>query len=114
MENIFVAKSKFGKEIRLTQKVWYEKILKDHVEFALHSEYLDEVKRTIEEPEYIVEGWEGEMLALRWCEIAPKNAKYLCIVYRELDRDGFVITAFFISRFGKLLKRKILWKKRAF
>ena len=72
----------------------------------------DEIKKIIEDPEYIVQGWEGELLAMRWCEIAPKTPKYLCVVYRELNGEGFVITAFFISRFGKLLRRKILWQKR--
>jgi len=32
-------------------------------------------------------------------------------VYRELNGDGFVITAFFISRFERLLRRGILWQK---
>lgn len=63
------------------------------------------------EPEYIVEGWAGELLALKWSEITPRNPKYLCVVYRELNNDGFVITAFFISRYGKLLRRKVVWQK---
>lgn len=112
MQNIFVARSKFGKEIRLTRKIWFDKILAEHKEFAQRTDYPDEIKKIIEDPEYIVQGWEGELLAMRWCEIAPKTPKYLCVVYRELNGEGFVITAFFISRFGKLLRRKILWQKR--
>lgn len=108
---LFVVTSKFGKDIRLTETIWFEKILKEHPEFGQRAEYLDEVRRAIGEPDYIIQGWEGALLALRWCEIAPKTPKHLCVVYRELDGDGFVITAFFISRFGKLLRRGVLWRK---
>jgi hypothetical protein len=104
--------SKFGKRIELSAKIWQEKILQEHPEFALNPEYLNEVFKTIEEPEYIIEGWAGEFLALRWCKIAPKSPKYLCVVYRELEERGFIITAFFISRYGKLLRRKIRWQKQ--
>lgn len=109
---IWIAKSKFGKLVRLTEKVWSEKIGKEHPEFFLQTGFLDELFKTIEEPKYIVEGWNGELLALRWCETAPKNPKYLCVVYRECNNEGFVITAFFISRYGKLLRRKIIWPKQ--
>jgi len=111
-EKFLIPISKFGKKIELSSKVWKEKILLGHPEFSLNPEYLNEIFRTIEDPEYIVEGWTDELLALRWCEVAPKNPKYLCVVYRELEDRGFIITAFFISRYGKLLRRKIKWQKQ--
>jgi len=104
--------SKFGKKIELSPKIWKEKILTEHPEFGLNPKYPNEVFKTIEEPEYIIEGWAGEYLALRWCKIAPKGPKYLCVVYRELENRGFIITAFFISRYGKLLRRKIKWQRQ--
>jgi hypothetical protein len=106
---LWVATSKFGKRVRLTEKIWSGKILQEHPEFSLETGYLNELRKAIEEPEYIVEGWQDELLALRWCKLAPKSPKYLCVVYREYDNEGFVITAFFISRYGKLLRRKIKW-----
>ena len=109
---LWIAASKSGRSIRLTSKVWFEKILLEHPEFSVLPEYLDELQKVIEEPEYIVEGWQGENLALRWCEKAPKNPKYLCAVYREYGTEGFIITAFFISRYGKLLRRNIKWRKQ--
>ena len=87
---LFVVKSKFCKSIRLTRKIWFDKILHEHPEFSL----------------------EQELLALRWCETAPNNPKYLCVVYREYDNEGFIITAFFISKYGKLLRRNIKWPKQ--
>lgn len=110
-EVLFVAKSKSGKAVRLTKRIWSEKILKEHIEFNQSPEYINEVRSTIEDPQYVIEGWTGELLALRWCKIAPYSPKYMCVVYRELNGEGFIITAFFISRYGKLLKRKVLWKK---
>jgi len=104
--------SKFGKLVRLTHKVWSEKILREHPEFSLKAEYLDALRQTVEKPEYIIEGWQQELLALHWCEIAPRSPKYLCVVYREYADEGFVITAFFISRYGKLLRRKVLWPQQ--
>jgi hypothetical protein len=103
--------SKSNKLVRLTSKVWNGKILSEHPEFSAFPEYVDELRKTIEDPEYIVEGWQGENLALRWCKKAPNSPKYLCAVYREYNKEGFVITAFFISRYGKLLRRKIIWQK---
>jgi hypothetical protein len=109
---IFVAESIAKKRIRLTRKVWAEKICLEHPELAKHSEHVAEVKRTIEDPDYIVAGWKGEILALRWCETAPNRPKHLCVVYRELNDDGLVITAFFTSRLQSFLKRVILWQKK--
>jgi hypothetical protein len=113
-EVIAVVNSKEGKPIRITKSIWRGKILAEHQEFAADNRYLNEVQNTIEDPEFIMEGWSGERLALRWCEIAPKGPKHLCVVYRELEDDGFVITAFFISRFEKLTRRRnILWQKNS-
>ncbi len=108
---VWTVASKSDKSIRLTAKVWNGKILLEHPEFAALPECAEELRKTIEDPEYIVEGWQGENLALRWCEKAPNAPKYLCVVYREYNKEGFVITAFFISRYGKLLRRKIKWQK---
>ena len=109
--DLFTARSKFGKRIRLTKAAWLDKMLKDHPELSARKEYIDEVKRTVEDPDYIISGWFGEYLALRFCEVAPKRPKYLCVVYRELDEEGFIITAFFISKPYKLLRRGVLWRK---
>lgn len=63
------------------------------------------MKRTLEEPEQIFEGSQGEKLAVREVEIG----KWLVIVYREFEDDGFVITAFLTRRYRSLAKRNVLW-----
>ena len=84
----------------------------EHPEFAEGDTSLEDVREAIEEPDYIVKGWSGELLAIRWCERAPKRPKHLCVIYRELNDAGFIITAFFISRYQKLLRREIVWQKK--
>jgi hypothetical protein len=110
-KSLFMVDSVHGKPIRLTDTVWTGKILENHAEFAINSGYLEEVKITIEPPDFVVAGWSGEHLALRECKSAPGGSKSLCVVYRELDSDGFVITAFFISKPQKLLRRGIVWRR---
>ena len=57
------------------------------------------------EPERIIGGQQGELLAIR--EFEP--GKYLVVVYRELQEDGFVITAFLTRRAASLNRRKQIW-----
>ena len=84
---LFVAASRTGHQIRLTPAAW-RKIQRDHPEFSGGIDYLEEVRRTLEDPDYLVVGWEGADLALRWCEIAPGSPKHVCVVYRELERKA--------------------------
>jgi len=110
---LFTAMSRSKRNIRMDSATWFNKILRDHPELGMRDEYVNEVKRTIEDPDYVVSGWFGEYLALRFCNIAPKSPKYLCVVYRELNKEGFVITTFFISKPYKLFRRGVLWRKRS-
>ncbi len=64
-----------------------------------------EVLETISNPARVVEGGEGELLALRELDLG----KYIVVVYRELEGDGFVITAFLTRRLRSLERRKQLW-----
>ena len=41
-------------------------------------------EKAVGDPEYLIKGRKGEILALRWCTIAPKGPKYLCVIYKEL------------------------------
>lgn len=109
--NIFIAITPSNRKVRLTTKVWVNKIQKHHPEF-LSIDYLWEIKVSLQTPDFVVNGWSGELIALKWCETAPRRPKHLCVVYRELNDDGFVITAFFTSRGDRFLKRGVTWQKR--
>ncbi|SRR6266545_3807464 len=98
---ISIILSKNGVPIRLTDERWTH-IIEEHGELA---DLRQEVLQTVAEPERIVEGKAGELLALRELE----NGKWLVVVYRELVDDGFVITAFLTRRLRSFEKRKQVW-----
>ena len=95
------ATSKNGVTIRLTDERWTH-ITEEHAELAGCRLELLEV---IVEPERIVSGSAGELLALK----KQKDGKMLVVVYREDADDGFVITAFLTRREASLKRRKQLW-----
>jgi hypothetical protein len=87
--------------IRLTDERWGH-ITEEHGELAgLKSEIL----ATVANPTWIFAGHQGELLAVR--EIEP--GKYLVVVYRELQNDGFIITAFLTRRLYAMQRRQQLW-----
>jgi len=90
-----------GIPIRLTDERW-EHITEEHPEF-LDKE--SEVLRTIEKPEKIYEGNNGELLAVR--ETEPK--KFIVVVYKETPPEGYIITAFYTRRIRSLQRRKQIW-----
>ncbi len=100
---IGIAVSKNGVPIRLTEERWFH-IVENHDELAGLS---DDVLITVEDPDYIVRGWTDELLAVR-----KINDKYLVVVYKELENDGFIITAFITKKVDKVLKRGIVWQKK--
>ncbi len=95
------ATSKNGIEIRLPDERW-EHIITGHGELAdMQQDVLD----TISEPERVLAGGAGELLSVREIEAG----KWLVVAYRELEDDGFVITAFMTRRQQSLDKRDQLW-----
>jgi len=93
--------SKNGLKIRLTDERWLH-IAEEHAELF---EAREQVLTTISEPQRILAGNAGELLASR--EVEP--GKWMVVVYRELEQDGFIITAFLTRRIRSLDKRKQLW-----
>lgn len=94
-------RSKGGVLIRLTEERWNH-IIDEHGELSgLRTELL----QTVSDPERILAGNDGALLAVRTVE----PGKWLVAVYREVEEDGFVITAFLTRRFRSLDRRKQLW-----
>ena len=90
-----------GVPIRLTDERWAH-IMEAHDDLADNRYDLLETMRF---PDVVVAGRARELLAMR--EIGP--ARWLVIVYRELDSDGFIITAYSTSRIAALRRRERLW-----
>ncbi len=93
--------------IRLTRKQWLH-IIESHDYMAGNR---DKVLETVHEPDYIVESDRGEFIALKHYSKTNISAKDCAVVYKELDFDGFVITAFLTSKPEKILIKGILWKR---
>ncbi len=87
--------------IRLTYERWYH-ITENHDDLA---SYFHEVLDAIENPELIVQGNEKTFKAVK--NIGKR--KWMVVVYKESSKnDGFVITAYFLS---KKPKGKPIWKR---
>jgi hypothetical protein len=93
--------SRNGVPIRLTDERWFH-ITEGHPEMA---GYYFEVLETVEGPEAIYAGDNEEYIAIR----NIKNEKYIIVIYKECDDDGFVITAFFTKRIKQMEKRRRIW-----
>ena len=89
--------SKNGVPIRLTDERWAH-IMEEHGELACRRL---EIVETVANPTEIFAGNRSELLAVR--EVEP--GKYLVVVYRESQQDGFIITAF-LTRKGQALRRR--------
>ena len=94
-------RSKNGVTIRLTEERWSH-IMDEHRELeGLHRAVLE----TVTDPERVLAGGAGELLAVRIHE----PGKWLVVAYREAEDDGFVITAFLTRRLRSLDRRRQLW-----
>ncbi len=95
------ALAKSGLIIRLTEERW-QHISEGHPELL---ELQDEIMQSIENPDKILEGNNGELLVIK----ALRDNKHLVAIYKELQEDGFVITAYLTKRINSLNKRKEVW-----
>ena len=93
--------SKNGVPIRRTDERWFH-IVENHDDLAGHS---DLVLQTVEDPDLILRGHGGALIATR----VLGRRKYLGVIYKEVTRKyGFVITAYFTS---EISRRLIKWRK---
>lgn len=107
MELLATVNSKRGIPLRLTHERWSH-IVESHDYMAGH---LDLVVETLSDPDYVVAGVQGELLALKRYDRTVIGPKHMVVVYREREEDGFIVTAFMTSKADKLIKRGLQWQK---
>ena len=90
-----------GVSIRLPEERWAH-IVGHHDNL---NDMRAEVLETVGQPERIVAGSRGELLAVRRRE----PGKWLVVAYREFIEDGFIITAFLTSKVAPIEKRRQIW-----
>ena len=90
-----------GALIWLTAERWVH-IVGEHPELTgLKADVLE----TVRNPDRIVAGNANELLAIK--EYMPGN--WLVVAYRELNGDGFIITAYSTSKMAWLRRKRQLW-----
>jgi hypothetical protein len=95
--------SKNGVPLRLTEERWFH-IIENHDDLP---GYYDDVLSTIEDPDFIIEGYAKAFIALNKI---TKN-KFLAVVYREVSKeDRFVIAAYFTSKIN--LEKEVILRQR--
>jgi hypothetical protein len=96
-----VAQSVNGIPIRLPDERW-EHIIQRHADLSGQKQLL---LQTIAEPTRILRGNKDELFALQ--EIKP--GKWLVVIYKEDNTDGFIITAFSTRNVNSLNRRQQIW-----
>ncbi|MEJ2749837.1 MAG: hypothetical protein P8183_18295 [Anaerolineae bacterium] len=88
--------------IRLTTERWFH-IVENHDDLA---GYYDDVLTTIENPDLILRGHRGSLVACR----NFGHDRFLSVIYRQVSQDdGFIITAYFAR---KIDRKKAIWQKQ--
>jgi hypothetical protein len=102
-----VAVSKNGTPIRITDERWTH-VVESHDYMAGNRELVVE---TVEDPDAIVTGRKGELIALRHYHATSISEKHVVVVYSEIENDGFLITAFMTSAPETMLRKGVIWQR---
>ena len=96
-----------GKMIRLTEVLWL------HIVFfypEIEGEQ-EKMKEVLENPEIVVKGaTEDTKICYKFYPSTPVASKYLAVVVKVLDREGFIVTSYFTER---VRRGEVLWRKTA-
>ena len=103
---MFLIESRNAVPVRLTEER-LNHIIRNHPDMKNQESRMLE---TVNDPEFILEGDFGELLATRFYSKTPLTSKHLIVAYKEISKiDGFILTAYYARRISS--RRKILWKK---
>ncbi len=103
---VFKVISKVGKVVTLDENRWRHVL--EHPEMR---NQLDRIKETVANPDEVRESVHdfSVLLFYKLYTETPVTEKYLLVVVKILDREGFIVTAFFTDR---VKKGGLVWKKR--
>jgi hypothetical protein len=90
--------------IRLPRERWRH-VADRHPE--MHQEE-ERILETVGQPDYVLAGDWGSLMAVRFYERTPLTRKHCVVVYRHARvDDGFIITAYFASAIPRW--RRVVW-----
>ena len=99
MSNIFEITGKTGRRIRLTKKQWRHITLptSPHSYMVNH---LEKVKESLAKPDKVILSIYDNNKA-NYYRYYKEKRKYLRIIVKYLNEEGFVITAYFVKNISK-------------
>jgi len=93
MEKLFEITDKTGRMIKLTSRQFEHIVCHKGME-----NYLEEIKETLVNPIKIIPHEKGELYDYyKYYKNRKGNAKYLQVIVKYLNGQGFVITAYFVK-----------------
>lgn len=100
------AVSKMGNVVSLSDDRWRHVL--DHPEMKGQ---LDRIKKTVVDPYEIRESTHDPSVLMfyRLYENTPVTEKYLLVIVRIMNEEGFIVTAFYTDR---LKKGDVVWKRK--
>ncbi|MEA2089825.1 MAG: hypothetical protein U9O89_03590 [Thermoproteota archaeon] len=103
---VFKILSKMGKVVSLDEDRWHHVL--EHPEMQ---NQLDRIKKTVVNPDEVRESVHDSSVFLfyKLYEKTSVTEKYLLIIVKTLNREGFIVTAFFTDR---VKKGGVVWKKK--
>jgi len=103
---LFKIRSKMGKVVSLDENRWRHVL--EHPEMQ---NQLDRIKKTVVNPEVRESIHDPSVLLFyKLYEETPVTEKYLLVIIKALNREGFIVTAFFADR---VRKGGVVWKKKS-
>ncbi|RLF12951.1 MAG: hypothetical protein DRJ69_00185 [Thermoprotei archaeon] len=101
---LFEVYSYDGRRVRLTRTQWLH-IAVFHPEVAGEE---DKIKRAVKDPDVVLAGaTEDTRVYYRFYRDTPVSPKYLAVVVKILDEEGFIITSYFTER---VRRGRIIWR----
>lgn len=108
MKIVFEIESKLKKGIRLTDEQW-KHIRRRHKEM---DSQLNEMKLALVDPDSIYYSPKEENYHYyKFFKQTPVTEKFLLLVIKHLDEEGYIITAFFLSKI-KTKEKVLIWQEK--
>ena len=103
---VFKILSKTGRVVSLDEERWRHVL--EHPEMKTQ---LDRIKETAVNPDEVRASVHDSSVLLfyKFYEETPVTEKYLIVVIKSLNREGFIVTAFFTDR---VKKGGLVWRKK--
>lgn len=100
MDTVFETEDKIGRSVHMSQERWRH-INKEHPEVA---PYIEEIKEAIRNPNHVSAYGYDMNVRYYYRNLKQKQARYILVIVKYLNKHGFIITAYFAKR--------IKWKEK--